>query len=265
MMKLDKGTIVCLAGDFNFPDIIWDTLSLKKGAKYPNVSRRFIEIIQDHSLEQLVTEPTRGRNILDLFLTTHPTLVNKVTMTPGISDHDGIPMTDLSTKPKTNRPPPRKIYQFHKADNESIKQDLRNLSDTMTSRNNSEATSTCLWKEFKDGVLKAMDDHKPTKIIKKRDQTPWINSTVRSGLRRKQRAYNWARDSNKDSDWEKFRSVRKEVQKDTKRAYWSYVRNTCLESPKQFWGFIKRLKNDTCGIQSLRENGKLSSDKYHQG
>ena len=78
--------------------------------------------------------------------------------------------------------------------------------------------------------------------------------------RRKQCAYNRARDSNKDSDWEKFRSVRKEVQKDTKRAYWSYVRNTCLESPKQFWGFIKRLKNDTCGIQSLRENGKFSSD-----
>ena len=130
----------------------------------------------------------------------------------------------------------------------------------MTNRNNSEATSTCLWKEFKDDVLKAMDDHIPTKIIKKRDLHPWINSTVRSGLRRKQRAYNRARDSNKDSDWEKFRSVRKEVQKDTKRAHWSYVHNTCLESPKQFWGFIKRLINDTCGIQSLRENGNLFSD-----
>ena len=170
-MKLDKGTIVCLAGDFNFPDIIWGTLSLKKGAKYPSVSRRFIKIIQ----EQLVTEPTSGRNTLDLFLTTHPTLVNKVTMTPGISYNDGIPMIDLSSKPKTNRPPPtcRKIYQFHKADNESIKQDLRNLSDTMTNRNNSEATSTCLWKEFKDGVLKAIDQgssiilaHMPQEICK---------------------------------------------------------------------------------------------------
>ena len=112
------------------------------------------------------------------FLTTHPTLLNEGTMTPGISDHDGIPMIDLSTKPKTNRPQPRKIFQFHKADNESIKQDPRNLSDTLTNPNNSEATFTCLWKEFKDGVLKAIDDHIPTKIIKKRDQTPWINSTL---------------------------------------------------------------------------------------
>ena len=39
-------------------------------------------------LEQMVTSPTGGQNILDLFFTTNPTLVNKTSILPGLSDHD---------------------------------------------------------------------------------------------------------------------------------------------------------------------------------
>ena len=91
-MTLDKVTIVCLAA------LSWkkelSTQMSPEGSSRPYKTTRW---------NNWLLNPPRGRNTLDLFLTTHPTLVNKVTMTPGISDHDGIPMIDLSTKPKKKK------------------------------------------------------------------------------------------------------------------------------------------------------------------
>ena len=50
-------------------------------------------------LEQMVTSPTRGQNILDLFLTTNPTLVDNVFIIPGLSDHD-IVLIQVNVKPQ---------------------------------------------------------------------------------------------------------------------------------------------------------------------
>ena len=36
----------------------------------------------------MVTSPTQGQNILDLFFKTNPTLVDNVSITPGLYDHD---------------------------------------------------------------------------------------------------------------------------------------------------------------------------------
>ena len=55
----------------------------------------------------MVTEPTRGDNILDLFLTSNPTLVNSVRSNPGISDHDG-----MLTSPRLLKSKPRKVYKI---------------------------------------------------------------------------------------------------------------------------------------------------------
>ena len=46
----------------------------------------------------MVTSPTRGPNILDLFFTTNPTLVDNISITPGLSDH-GIVLTKANVKP----------------------------------------------------------------------------------------------------------------------------------------------------------------------
>lgn len=54
---------VWIGGDFNLPDIDWETSS----HQYSNdISERFIEVTNDCYLEQLVTFPTLGSNTLDL-------------------------------------------------------------------------------------------------------------------------------------------------------------------------------------------------------
>ena len=98
---------IWLGGDFNLPDIDWDTLSPKPGATAPGLSKIHLEISNDFGLKQIVREPTRINNTLYLFYTTNPTLVERSTIVPGISDHDGIPIIITSCKPRVIKQKPR--------------------------------------------------------------------------------------------------------------------------------------------------------------
>ena len=46
----------------------------------------------------------------------------------------------------------------------------------------------------------------------------------------------------------------------TRSAHRAYVREFCLDSKKQFWSFVKSLKNDSTGIPALKNQGVLISD-----
>ena len=58
-------------------------------------------------LEQIVTQLTRGNNILDLCFTTHSDYIEQCTTVPGFSDHDAVivDLTNLRTSQHE-----RKIY-----------------------------------------------------------------------------------------------------------------------------------------------------------
>ena len=62
--------------------------TIRPGHSYPPIYKYFVSCLDDFGLVQMVSEPTRGDNIFDLFLTTNPTLVNSVEILPGLSDHD---------------------------------------------------------------------------------------------------------------------------------------------------------------------------------
>ncbi|TRZ07701.1 hypothetical protein HGM15179_019408 [Zosterops borbonicus] len=73
-----------LVGDFNLPDICWELNTAEK-----RQSREFLECIEDNLL-QLVSEPTRGRAMLDLLFTNRDELVGDVVVGGhlGPSDHE---------------------------------------------------------------------------------------------------------------------------------------------------------------------------------
>ncbi|XP_072038658.1 uncharacterized protein [Amphiura filiformis] len=264
-IKPDKGTIICLAGDFNLGEINWPSLSTAQGCKKPTLSRQLLDIVCDFSLEQMVTEPTRKGNILDLFLTSHPSLVSRSIVTPGISDHDGIPLIDMETKPSVEKQKKRKIYLYKKIDLEGLKQEIKTLCENITDMANTTSSSVeDLWNTFKDGIHASMDANIPSKMVGKKHQSPWISPRIKRLLRRKQRAYNKARKSNLTEDWENFKKQRKMVKTETKKAYWEYVKGTCLESPKQFWSFINKMKKDNTGISTLRSGGNLVSENIQK-
>ena len=70
-----------------------------------NLYDDFMTILYDFSLVQMVTEPTRHKNVLDLLLTTNHTLVKKTEFLPGIADHD-IMVADVNNNPQVGRQKP---------------------------------------------------------------------------------------------------------------------------------------------------------------
>ena len=69
----------------------------------------------------MVTEQTRHSpdNMLDLFLTSNPTLIQKVDILPGLGDHDVV-LAEGLIKPVFQMQKPRKVHLFAKADWEKL-------------------------------------------------------------------------------------------------------------------------------------------------
>ena len=69
---------VIILGDFNFPDINWETLS--GGSQVSNI---FCDLDFDSNLAQLIEDPTHvGSNILDVSLTSNGEFVCSVAVNP---------------------------------------------------------------------------------------------------------------------------------------------------------------------------------------
>ena len=121
MVSKTKGNVWIL-GDFNYPNFSWDAghvPSIKPGCSYQNLYDDFMHMLDDFRLVQMVTEPTRHENVLDLFLTTHHTLLQKTEILPNIADHD-IMVADVNVTPQAGRQKSRNVPLYRKADWDSF-------------------------------------------------------------------------------------------------------------------------------------------------
>lgn len=106
---------IILSGDFNLSSIDWETNQA--------INSKSVEIANNNALIQMVTEPTRGNNILDLLFTTNPALVEYIEIHPGMSDHNTV-ITDVNLRARTVKKKPRKVHFFKKADMGSLNKDI---------------------------------------------------------------------------------------------------------------------------------------------
>ncbi len=91
---------------------------------------KFLEININFNLDQMVDFPPAPRinNILDLFLTTNVSLINRIKPVSGMSDHDMVVIDfDITAKIPQNKP--RKVYKFAKANYEGLKMDIKQFKE----------------------------------------------------------------------------------------------------------------------------------------
>jgi hypothetical protein len=81
VLNLDHYWCTIIVGDFNFPEINWI-----EGSGFTNSTisdeQKFSDFLMDHFLFQLVSQPTRKTNILDLVITNLPSIVSSVESGP---------------------------------------------------------------------------------------------------------------------------------------------------------------------------------------
>ncbi len=138
-----------VVGDFNLPCIVWSR-SCAVGRGPDTLESRFLHLTLECGLSQLVSEPTRGDNILDLLFSSEPNLVNVISVEEpfGASDHKAFrflsgPLISLdSSNKKTGG------YNFRKADYTGIAQALDHI-DWATVFEQS-TTAEQMWMSFLD-------------------------------------------------------------------------------------------------------------------
>ncbi|KAL3853831.1 hypothetical protein ACJMK2_017332 [Sinanodonta woodiana] len=169
VLKTDNGRLpnAILSGDFNLPSIDWNTNTVKDNPQYGSVmNTELVEITTNNDLQQMVTEATRGNNILDLLFTTNPALVYNIEIHPGMSDL-GVIITDINLKAKTSKKKPRKVHLFKKADWDNFKTDVeQELTKFLKDQEKVETSTTeDLWLFLKETIMNAVNKHIPQKMI----------------------------------------------------------------------------------------------------
>ena len=219
--------------------------------------------VENSGLDQVVDFQTRDDNLLDIFLTNRPSLIQSCKSLPGISDHE-IVYVESDVSVKYQRPIRRKIWLWSKADLPRMKEDMNSFSDEFIGKYSIEADIDTMWTEFSSKCTQIMTDYIPSKLTTARFSQPWINRDLKRLSHRKKRAYKKAKISRKNSHWERYKQLKKESQKECRKAYSAHVNDVVsddqTENPKKLYSFIKSKKCDASGVAPLQSNGINHSD-----
>ena len=262
-IKKYKASPFWIGGDWNLPDINWETNSIT-GHQYPKpINETFIDMMNVCNLEQIVDFPTRNNNILDILFTNNTTLITSSKDIPGISDHTAIAIVDILCHPFRNQPIPRVIYLWNRAEIPLMKRVLHEdiISFCNKFKNCDKSTTNELWSEFKNITNKTMKNV-PTKTTSTRFNQPWINQRCKKFSRRKKRLYKRAKRTRLQSDWEKFNSMSAKCKKNCREAHDKFINENILDSgnSKKFYSYIKSKQQDNISVAPLKKGDKLIID-----
>ena len=255
--KGNKPPSVHILGDFNFCDIVWpDRLSKSGSPLSPSEGEKFIEILNDHHLEQLVHFPTREKNTLDLIITSLPTQFLDIQSPDRLSDHDIVSGTLKIVIPPIKKPR-RKVYRYQKGDYESMRSDalkfakeryFNGYSDTISVQENFNLITSF--------IQDSADKHIPSKTSGSASSVPWITPAIRRKIRRKNATHAKAKKSGSAKIRAKFETLRREIKADIRKQHDLYVNNLVGDvkaNPKDFYRYINSQKKDAQGIPPLKK------------
>ena len=186
MHKGNKPPLVHVLGDFNFGDIVWPDRLNKSGSPLsPSEGEILIEIMNDYGLEQLVHFPTRGKNTLDLIITSLPGQFVDIHSHDRLSDHDIVSGTLKVVIPPIEKPK-RKVYRYQKGDYESMRKDTLKFAKEKYFNGHSDTRSVQENFNLITSIIQdSADKHIPSKTSHSVSSVPWITPEIRRKIRRK--------------------------------------------------------------------------------
>jgi hypothetical protein len=161
---LDVSWPCFVAGDFNSPHIDWNNV-------FPccnNLEQKLCDFAMSHGLVQVVPEPTRDLNLLDIILANEPITVSNVAVEPpfGNSDHCQVNFTitlEAALQPNDEMAAAASKYCiWSQADYTSMVNYLNNINWTQLFCDN--ITVDSIWQAFLNVLLTAIDCYVPSRL-----------------------------------------------------------------------------------------------------
>ena len=115
-----------------------------------------------------------------------------------------------------------------------------------------------MWEYFKNQLEELVKSHIQHKMAKRRDSSPWITPEIKKLIRKRERLYKRKKKLGNTKSTEKFKIIKRKVQRELRRAYWKYVEEIVrpqeddnqYRGMKRFWTYIKHKLTDNKGIAS---------------
>ena len=253
-----KNSEFFIGGDFNLPDINWFTLEIKGGRYKKQISENILDACNDSGLSQIVDEPTRGENILDIFLTSNPNLVTKAEVVSGFSDHEAVKV-HITLQLKRKKQVKRLIKLWKKVNLSKLKKDTKAFATLFLATHKISDPVDQIWECIKNNLLLIIEDNVPTKLTSSKTHKPWINTETKRLLRQKQRWYTKAKTSKLESDWTRYKEIKKLTQTVCRQTQNKFVQDLISDDKdnKKFWAHIRSKNKDKTGIADLKSGDTL--------
>lgn len=265
--KIPKNSHIWIFGDFNLPNMDWQTQTPSPSCRFSELYDSFSENLTNFNLEQMVKTPTRDKNILDLFLTNNPSVVHNIQTLPslGSSDHD-IVHHELNIKRGRPLQVKRKIRSYKNADWANFKNDLDQFSVKFIQQNHTDPNTS--WNCFKDEFNRLTNKYIPSRLSKSRQDLPWVTHEIVKLIRKRDKLYKKIKRSTSHNpvNMKSFKSLKSVIQNKIRNAYWSYLDSIIFSDnsndgqKKKFYSFIKHNKTENSGVAPLSSNGSIHTD-----
>ena len=246
---------VMLVGDFNVHHEDW-----LGSRNTDSAGRRMLQIASGLGLDQIVNQPTRGDQILDLVLTDIPasssTLANV-----GTSDHNPV-LVKLDVAAFRDKPYQRRVWQYDKANYWEMRGYFTsvNWSGVFQEKDPERACN-----RVTEIITDAMDLYIPNKTVtKKPGDKAWFNDECRKAAKKKRRIFKELKKHGTDSNKENFTKARKsynKVEKEAKKNYDSKLKEDLTDnnlSSKKWWRVVNLLSGRAghCDIPVIAHDGE---------
>lgn len=247
-MGCSKNKETFILGDFNLPNIDWDTT-----VGYDRISSLYIDCFLDNFLCQNVLVPTRQNNILDLILSNQPLIV-EVGESLGESDHNIIRFSINIVENHSDNTV--KTFNFAKANFNLIREMLEQINWDSVFVNKSVFE---MWDIFKNQIKIIQEQCIPLKPIRKYKsiKPPWFDREIRNLIKNKKLAHQESKRLGSERSLSKYREIRvnlKKLIRRKKRQAEINLARTCNRDPKKFFSFYKF--NKKCDrVGPLESNG----------
>ena len=252
---------IFILGDFNDRCEDWS-----KPHTSSELKNNFYNLVNNLNLHQLIKDPTRGQNLLDLAITDRPDLISESGVLPPLPnlDHSTIYIT-LSITYHSSPAYSKVIWDYEHADYESLNNYLTN---NLPNYSISEEPINSIVLNLTDCIKVGMSNfipHKTTRI-KPRDK-PWFNSNIRKLYKSCYKLHKRQLKSHNPAHVLEYLNKRRQAKEAFRSAKSNYYTNLSskIENPettsKTFWRLVSSVfDSNHSGIPTLFENNTQITD-----
>ena len=179
-------------------------------------------------LEQVIFEPTKGDNILDLCFTSHPGPIRQYKIVLGLSDHKAVIIIEILYNTSCiliNKWLKKYVYCYNRTNWDAFHDEMTEISRYYFEQNeNNDRSVEDNWNYIWGNLLKAIIKHPLSSQIHLQLQNiPWMTSQLKRLMSKKQQCYNKAKRTKWSTYWAEYKSIQGQIHQSIHTEHQNYI------------------------------------------